>query len=555
MSPAKPQVHPPGAFLILEGGGAKGLAHIGALAALKERDLAVYGVAGASAGSIMAALTAAGYKPDELYTPAQDGKPPAGLFATLDWIKVLDAKTWARFQSLRDGLAMLKRAWGAPFLLGWIFGPLYTLWFLLTRARFVLNAWRGQGVFNTAGFRAQLATWLKDRVPTRHPDSGPTFGELAELRRFSAADGTGREVPLLKIVAVDVNARVLVVYDEEHTPDTAIADAVAASIAIPVFFAPPVVRSKIIGRDGSATIVDRKSVDGGLISNFPAWLFLEEAVNCPAYTEIIGITLAEEDDAPTPPGETIGPVASAFRYLMRIITTALFGAQRLQNARVDRLHEIAIPTRIGTLGFDAGDTMKDATYTAGRDTARQYLDRHLKANPLDVLNMLEETAALLAESCGALKADLTVSLARPNNAGTHLIVVNGVNLDPEHVGARLGMRNTLAGRAFKTGHIDTFQRATAGLNGNPGGALRIPAHMTDMICLPLLRRKPLNNPAVADEAPLGVLSISSRVAFIANLRNNDSEGDYVDLLLNDLAETLSDLLDTGKPPQAPPAET
>ena len=47
-----------GCFAIFEGGGAKGLAHIGALKALEGRKVDLLGVAGTSAGAIVAALVA-----------------------------------------------------------------------------------------------------------------------------------------------------------------------------------------------------------------------------------------------------------------------------------------------------------------------------------------------------------------------------------------------------------------------------------------------------------------------------------------------------------------
>jgi predicted acylesterase/phospholipase RssA len=62
------------AFGIFEGGGAKGLAHIGALKATEEAGVEFIGVAGTSAGSIVASLVAAGYRADELYnTESQSG--------------------------------------------------------------------------------------------------------------------------------------------------------------------------------------------------------------------------------------------------------------------------------------------------------------------------------------------------------------------------------------------------------------------------------------------------------------------------------------------------
>jgi len=60
---------------IFEGGGAKGLAHVGALKACEERKIVFRGVAGTSAGAIIAGLIAVGYTAEELFSPGK-GRPP-----------------------------------------------------------------------------------------------------------------------------------------------------------------------------------------------------------------------------------------------------------------------------------------------------------------------------------------------------------------------------------------------------------------------------------------------------------------------------------------------
>ena len=52
--------------LVLSGGGAKGLYHIGVIQALEENEIPIDYVAGTSMGSIIAALYAAGYSPEEM---------------------------------------------------------------------------------------------------------------------------------------------------------------------------------------------------------------------------------------------------------------------------------------------------------------------------------------------------------------------------------------------------------------------------------------------------------------------------------------------------------
>ena len=47
--------------LVLSGGGARGIAHIGVLKALEENDIKITHVAGTSAGAIVGSLFAAGH--------------------------------------------------------------------------------------------------------------------------------------------------------------------------------------------------------------------------------------------------------------------------------------------------------------------------------------------------------------------------------------------------------------------------------------------------------------------------------------------------------------
>jgi len=84
------------AFGIYEGGGAKGLAHAGALKAAEEKFTFI-GVAGTSAGAIIASLIAAGYKADEIYSPDN----PDSVFRT-NLTDLLDATEWRHVRSLRD---------------------------------------------------------------------------------------------------------------------------------------------------------------------------------------------------------------------------------------------------------------------------------------------------------------------------------------------------------------------------------------------------------------------------------------------------------------------
>ncbi|HOP27496.1 MAG TPA: patatin-like phospholipase family protein [Candidatus Sabulitectum sp.] len=58
--------YPPGVALVLAGGGARGLAHIGFLKALEENDIRVSAIAGTSMGALMAGLYSCGYSAAQL---------------------------------------------------------------------------------------------------------------------------------------------------------------------------------------------------------------------------------------------------------------------------------------------------------------------------------------------------------------------------------------------------------------------------------------------------------------------------------------------------------
>jgi NTE family protein len=53
--------------IVLSGGAARGIAHLGVLKALLEKNIEISGISGCSAGAIVGALFAAGYSPDHIY--------------------------------------------------------------------------------------------------------------------------------------------------------------------------------------------------------------------------------------------------------------------------------------------------------------------------------------------------------------------------------------------------------------------------------------------------------------------------------------------------------
>jgi NTE family protein len=86
--------------LVLSGGGARGFAHLGVLKALKEFKVVINRIAGTSAGSIVGALYAYGYSPDEIV----DIITKAGLVKS-----VRPAWSWTGFLKLDGFRELLKQ--------------------------------------------------------------------------------------------------------------------------------------------------------------------------------------------------------------------------------------------------------------------------------------------------------------------------------------------------------------------------------------------------------------------------------------------------------------
>lgn len=191
---------------VFEGGGARGIAFVGAIQAMEEEKVQWQRIAGTSAGAVIAALLASGYKSYEIRKH----------------LKELD------FSKLR-GRTILNRI---P-----IFGSLLELMFNL-------------GIYKND----YLETWVDSLLSEK---GIKTFADLPDGK--------------LKIIASDVsNGQMLILPDDLNryrmTPsDLKVSTAVMMSASIPFVFRPVIWKSK-----------DRKKsyiLDGGLLSNFPIWLF------------------------------------------------------------------------------------------------------------------------------------------------------------------------------------------------------------------------------------------------------------------------------------------
>ena len=202
---------------LLEGGGVKGIALVGAYSVLAEEGYAPQNVAGASAGAIVASLVAAGYSAEELH----DVLKSTNFYSFED-------KGW------EDKIALL----GKP-----------------------LSIVKDHGLYEGKVFH----DWIGDLLAKKE------IMKFGQLKDETATDAKWRY--RLQVIVSDATHHSLLVLPRDAAvigvddpDDLDIADAVRMSMSIPIFFEPVKVLNK-------TTNHEHVLVDGGMLSNFPVWLF------------------------------------------------------------------------------------------------------------------------------------------------------------------------------------------------------------------------------------------------------------------------------------------
>jgi NTE family protein len=295
--------------LVFQGGGVRGIAYAGVLASLP-KDCEIHSVGGTSAGAVVAGLLAIGVRGDELKAILSD---PA-LFKLLDETEVLRVErltsAWIAAKTLWEESASNPGSWQiAKF--SWRHRN------LLADLR---DIWRARGLHSSH----KLREWL-DRVL-----KGKTFNDII--------------VDDLRVVASDVSGRAYKTYDKQQNRSTFIAEAVHASASIPLFFSPLALGPIYL-------------VDGGLLSNFPSFLFAQGKY------PTIGFRLADI--------ATSGPLSSTLSYMKALVATM---AEAHDKHRADPPHFKAywidtppeIPSTKFALTKDDVDELYDVGLALGR---------------------------------------------------------------------------------------------------------------------------------------------------------------------------------------------
>jgi NTE family protein len=305
--------------LVCEGGGVKGIGLAGAYAGLEEAGYAPGRVAGTSAGAITAALIAAGYTAAELKE----------VVLSLDFRQFEDKGWEDRVPLLHNPLSLLL----------------------------------DQGIYEGEKFLG----WMREMLARKDVF---TFGHLK----------TGSDDPRyaykLQVIVSDVSARELLVLPRDAQqlgldPDKLeVSLAVRMSMSIPIFFEPVRVHNTL-------TNWEHILVDGGMLSNFPVWLFDSDDVpKCPTF----GLLLVEPDPRTPITARLPKPEASPrgakglIQLLSGMVHTMMEAHDRMYVQKEQFAPTIGIPTLgVGTTEFDIARERALALYESGRTAAATFL--------------------------------------------------------------------------------------------------------------------------------------------------------------------------------------
>ncbi|MDQ0196076.1 patatin-like phospholipase family protein [Paenibacillus wynnii] len=287
---------------VFEGGGVKGISLAGAVQAAEHAGVSFQRVAGTSSGSIVSAMLAAGYTGKEMSD-------------------IIRGTSFTSF---------LKRA------------PLYNTPIVGPALRVMLK----KGLYSGEA----LESWIRGILRQR---GIVTFRDLPSGK--------------LSIIASDItNGRIVVLpeglKDYGISPDQfEVAKAVRMSCSIPYFFDPVLLR--LNGEFAKGKSFPEQfvyTVDGGLLSNFPMWLFDEHENRKKIPVPTVGFQMIGKTDPQ--PHRITGPVT----MLQAMVGTMLSAHDERYIEQEKFVRTVKIPTLgVGTTQFEVTKLQSDELYASG----------------------------------------------------------------------------------------------------------------------------------------------------------------------------------------------
>jgi predicted acylesterase/phospholipase RssA len=335
--------------LVFQGGGVRGIAHAGALYN-KPSWCQVHGVGGTSAGALVAALLAVGKEHKEL----------KAILESPELFRLLSDEDQARSERLRKASHELQPRLKSFFSKrsGW--RRLQRIPDALAIQRILSDSWPDlKGIWDAWGVHgsSKLRSWLDEVL------EGRSFGDVKEAKH----------VDDLRIVAADLRAQKYRIFDIANDRAHLISQAVHASVSMPLFFVPFRVDEDVY-------------VDGGILSNFPSFLFAQSQY------PTIGLRL---EDVPPLKGwadiaakrEMGRKIATTEQFLLSLLYTMLEAHDKFRDPpRRFKCYVVETPSDISSLKFDLTKVEVDRLYTKGKACAidwEQYTSEQPRASLYD----------------------------------------------------------------------------------------------------------------------------------------------------------------------------
>ncbi|NGX59353.1 MAG: Photosystem I assembly protein Ycf3 [Chlamydiae bacterium] len=380
---AEPQfLYRPPQNLVFKGGGAKGIAYIGALQALRKENIfgEVQRFAGTSAGSIIATFLAMNFSLEELEE----------LLSTTDLTTFLDHPL-SSTEKVKGAIKKNVSVSSAFKLFSYIFDGIKSpINFAIEPLKAMFKElWSTTGICEGEAFRS----WIDAKIEKKTEKKNCTFGEFQQLIL------QGRGFKHLHIFAMQLSALEVFHFNsyEERWKNLVISSAVTASMSIPFVFKPVVLKVK--EKEGAVPKPwgDLGTfVDGGVLCSFPIEAFdqkryissggSEAEGLCPMFNKrTLGFNLVSPQENIPEPGsiETVGDLAigliKAFRHAESIL-------RQMNSYNQHRVIEID-SKGIRTLDFKLSATQRSDLILSGQQATLDFFGKQKGVHSASLFHM------------------------------------------------------------------------------------------------------------------------------------------------------------------------
>ncbi len=305
---------------VFEGGGVKGIGLVGALKTFENNGFRWKNLVGTSAGSIVAALVSVGYSAAEI----------EHLMYQLEYNKIADKNTY--------NIPMFSNTFNLLFKKG------------LFKGDYIKN-WIEEALSNKISLEKKKKVTFSDLIIPH--EKGILLNNNKYKRKYK-----------LHIIATDISRGKMLILPEDiadygiNPDDLEVSFAIRMSISIPYFFQPVNLQS---------VITNKKSiiVDGGVLSNYPVWLF--DVKGIPKWPTI-GFKLGGNKEIRE------HKITNILNFTSSIIETMLEAQDDIHIIDMDYLRTVKINTLdIKTTDFDISNEKIKSLYNSGEVCATEFL--------------------------------------------------------------------------------------------------------------------------------------------------------------------------------------